>query len=153
MALLFVLLSTVATALMAKQTGAGKGLGRGKGVAPRKGITFDRNGEHAREILRGWLAGETAYQTWDDFLLAHKAWLLSPDGKSGFYLQNNLNCNYNAVIKRYSKHVDPNDPYDGACLLAVHIVWYSIFLGFSLFVRLSTYRQLSGWYARRLWRA
>jgi len=89
------------------------GLGRGRGVQALKGLTWNRNGDHAKQIVRGYLAGQPQFADWDAFKRANSSWILSQSNPSGYYVQDNLCRNFKETLKRYHKHIDPNDPYDG----------------------------------------
>lgn len=107
--------------------GRGRGMGRGKGAAPHVGITFDRDGEHAKQILRGYLANDPNYSTWDAFKNAHSTtWIISKNNPTGFYINDNMRRNYHAVLKRYNDHIDPNNPFDGQSVFHVVLqAWLS----------------------------
>jgi len=96
--------------------GLGRGLGRGRGTQAVRGLTWNRNGDHAKAILRGYLGQQPAFATWNAFKAAHASWILTEQNPSGYYVQDNLCRNYKETLKRYHKHIDPNDPYDGASL-------------------------------------
>jgi len=92
----------------------GKGLGRSRGRQPATGIAWDRNGEHAKQILRGYLSNDPHYLSWDSFKTrVGAAWIISATNPAGSYTLDNLRRNYANVLKRYHKHIDPNDPFDG----------------------------------------
>jgi len=99
--------------LFVASTGRRRGNGRGRGSQPVAGITFDRNGAHAREILQGYLSNDPNFLTWDAFKSHKNSWIISATNPGGSYTLDNLRRNYRAVIKRYHDHIDPNSPYDG----------------------------------------
>jgi hypothetical protein len=79
-------------------------------------LTWNRNGDHAKHILRGYLGQQPAFANWNAFKAAHASWILSDQNQSGYYTGDNLCRNFKETLKRYHKHIDPNDPYDGASL-------------------------------------
>lgn len=92
----------------------GRGMGRGRGAQPRVGVTFDRDGPHAQQILRGYLASDPKYLSWEEFKKAFSAtWIINATNPTGFYTLDNMRRNYRAVLKRYHDHIDPNNPFDG----------------------------------------
>ena len=93
---------------------ASHGNGRGRGRQPLTGVAFDRNGEHAKQILRGYLANDPSYLTWSAFKSGPgSTWIITAGNPNGSYSLDNLRRNYDRVLKRYHKHIDPNDPFDG----------------------------------------
>jgi len=96
--------------------GRGRGLGRGRGMEPRTGVAFDRDGPHAKEILRGWLSGNPNFQEWRAFCSHKEGWLRTADG-NGFCTKDNMRRNCHAVMARCTRHADPNDDCDGQCAM------------------------------------
>jgi len=99
--------------------GRGRGLGRGRGMEPRVGVHFDRDGPHAKEILRGWLSGNPNFQEWRAFVDHKNDWLVTADG-DGFCTKDNMRRNCHAVTARHTRHADPNDDCDGQHLSFSH---------------------------------
>ena len=129
MVLLSLAAGSLAVVLMSGR-GRGRGvhgLGRGRGVQALRGLTWNRNGDHAKHILRGYLSEQPAFANWNAFKAGHASWILSDQNPSGYYAMGNLNRNFKETLKRYHKHIDPNDPYDG---VSIHRVRVALFWSF-----------------------
>jgi len=121
---LLIVASVVVVAMMSGRArrrqavlGAGRGLGRGRGITPNRGVNWNRDGEHAKYILRGYLANNPNFATWSAFKRSHSQWIISATNESGYYTNDNLRRNYNNTIKRYQDHIDPETDYDGERVL------------------------------------
>lgn len=110
--------------------GQGGGGGVGNGGGRLQGRVWNRDGEHAKYILRNYLAGHPNFQSWNDFKDTHANWMLSASNPTGYYLQHNMRRNFNAVIDRYEHHIDPDMDYDGE--LRPHVFVLSFLLTRSL---------------------
>ena len=107
----------------------GNGRGRGKGRIAARGVTWDRDGEDALYILKGYIAGDPKFADWEAFRSNHSNWLITGANPKGTYVTDNMRRNFREVLLRYHNHLDPNKAYDGA---------YS---GFRAFLQLSLTRR------------
>jgi len=115
MLLLFVA-PLVATMMAARAAGRGRGRGGrgGRSDAGLRGRSWNRNGDHAKEILRNWINRTPGWLTVDDFASTKADWILHHGNPTGFYLWVNLRRNYRATIERYENHMNPSIDFDGA---------------------------------------
>ena len=87
--------------------------GRQGGRAPQQGIPWERFGENAKYILRGYIRGDPAFQDFTSFQRANPTWFITAANPTGFYLARNMNRNFRNLISNYNQHMDPNVDFDG----------------------------------------
>jgi len=95
--------------------GGGRG-GGGRGGRNQqlpRGRQWDRDGDHANYILRGYIAGNPNFADWRAFKAAHTSWLLTAANPTGYYLNDNLRRNFNGTIDRWERFQNPDDDFDG----------------------------------------
>ena len=72
---------------------------------------FHKNCDDAKLILRGYITGQ--WNDWITFRDTNPALVRTADRPTAKYKRGTINRQYHAVIKRYNRHMDPNDSYDG----------------------------------------